>query len=126
MLLPWHADEILQPPLHEVHAHHPRHPIRSLEILLNDAQDGRWQYRRHPAITRPLDAVGLRSPEGIPFLAPEIVLLYKARNPRARDLADFQAVLPGMQPEQREWLRNALKTAHPRSPWLAALNGATS
>ena len=58
---------------------------------------------------------------GIPVLAPEIVLLYKAKAPRPKDETDFRNALAAMSPNARRWLRRALETAHPGHPWVAAL-----
>src|SRR3989304_4624999 len=53
-----------------------------LEILLNEGEGPRWRFRRDPRITRPLALAGMRTADGVPFLAPEIVLPYKAKEPR--------------------------------------------
>ena len=47
--------------------------------------------------------------DGIPFLAPEIVLLYKSKAPRPTDEADVRMALPALTTEQREWLRLAIE-----------------
>jgi hypothetical protein len=57
----------------------------------------------------------------IPYLAPEIQLLYKAKGRRPKDEADFMHTLPALDRERRQWLRNALTMAHPRHPWLDLL-----
>jgi hypothetical protein len=44
---------------------------------------------RRDAHERPLSNVIRRSPDGLPYLPPEIQLLYKAKHPRERDHADF-------------------------------------
>jgi len=62
--------------------------------MLDESEDDRWVFRRHPAIQRPLSLAVRRDSNGIPFLAPEIQLLYKARPVRAEDQADFDRVAP--------------------------------
>jgi hypothetical protein len=52
-----------------------------------------WTFRRNLAIVRPLEAVGRRTADGVPYLKPSIQLLLKAKNPRPKDIADFTAVL---------------------------------
>jgi hypothetical protein len=49
----------------------------ALEWLLEEAQGEQWMFRGQREITRPLTEVVRRS-EGMPYLAPEIQLLYKA------------------------------------------------
>jgi len=49
------------------------------------------------------------------------VLLFKATGRRARDQADFDALLPRLADRQRAWLREALGIAHPGHRWLRDL-----
>lgn len=93
----------------------------AVEFLFAHTIGDEWVYRRHPAIRRPLRTVGLRSPEGIPFLSPEIQLLYKAKEPRSKDAADFAGVFPLLTQWQRRWLADALDVAHPGHPWRRVL-----
>jgi hypothetical protein len=67
---------------------------RRLELLLADSDnDNNWVCRRNPAIVQPLNAIGRHTPDGVPYLAPAIQLLYKAKNLRPKDVVDFNAVL---------------------------------
>jgi hypothetical protein len=80
-----------------------------------------WVFRRDPRIRRPLaDAIEIDF-RGIPYLAPEIVLLFKARARRAKDEADFALTLPSLTAERGEWLRQALLTAQPGHEWISRL-----
>lgn len=120
---PWKEGEWLYWPHHEIHAHRAGGEPTRLEILLNDATGGLWRFRRHLDVVRPLDRLGIPTPSGIPVLAPEIVLLYKSKTPTAKDERDFEAALPGLDREAREWLRIALETCHPGHPWAARVWG---
>jgi hypothetical protein len=80
-----------------------------------------WVYRRHPALRRPLASVWWTDGDGVPVIAPEVQLLFKARSPRARDLADAEVVVPLLDGPARTWLRQAVATAHPDTPWLPLL-----
>jgi hypothetical protein len=66
----------------------------TFELMLDESEDGHWVFRRDRAIQRPLALDIRRNPNGIPFLAPEIQLLYKARPVRVQDQADFDHVAP--------------------------------
>ena len=116
---PWSADERLSLPIHELHALGP--DGGELEILLNEHKNDQWQFRRHFSITRPLGAVGGRSAQGVPFLRPEIVLLYKSKQARPEDETDFANARPHLDQESRTWLRKALEQHLPGHPWLDAL-----
>ncbi len=89
--------------------------------MVDDTRDEQWLFRRTPAIARPITALGGVTPEGIPYLAPEIQLLYKAKGLRAKDETDFTHALPALSGERRQWLRTALLTVHPDHPWLKRL-----
>lgn len=97
----------------------------AMELML-DASDGdRWVFRRQPDIQRPLSSVIRRSHEGIPYLAPEIQLLYKARSRRAKDQADFDHIAPRMDSDARAWLRHTLRRTDPEHEWLPSLGAPT-
>lgn len=116
----WAAAEVLEPPVHEIHA--TWRDGYQLEFLLNEKDDAtnEWVFRRDSRIRRSLDAAFLTRRE-VPCLAPEIVLLYKAKSPSARDDADFQTVLPHLTQEQRGWLGEALDVTIPRHRWASIL-----
>jgi GrpB-like predicted nucleotidyltransferase (UPF0157 family) len=120
-LEPWPLDVRLEPPRHQVHA------LRDgahIDILLTDL-DGAWHYRREPTIIRDLSRIGLRSPEGISYLAPELVLLFKSINTSGRerynDQRDFAGTYLCLEPERQAWLRWALTAVDPSHPWIARL-----
>ena len=116
----WGDHEELSPPLHEVHANWP--DGFRLEFLLNDHDRARrnWLFRRDHRVCRPLAAT-FASWEGVPYLAPEIVLLYKAKAPRAHDDADLAATLPHLGGSQRRWLHEALSLTLPGHRWAVAV-----
>jgi hypothetical protein len=53
------------------------------------------------------------SPDGVPYLVPEIMLLFKARHDRPKDQADFAGALPSLNRTCRTWLAAALARVHP-------------
>jgi len=118
---PWMPDERLALPTHEIHATWPGG--ESMEFLLNDVapETNAWVFRRAPAVRRPLDLV-IRTAEGVPYLSPEIVLLYKAKRPQPKDDADLAAALPHIDVEPRSWLASAIETAHGDHRWLTTIN----
>ena|SRR5215472_8077711 len=80
-----------------------------------------WVYRRDPRVTLAWDLLSVESRLGVTVLSPEVVLLFKATGRRARDQADFDALLPRLADRQRAWLREALGIAHPGHRWLRDL-----
>ena len=113
----WRDGEVLEPPLHEVHATWP--DGYRLEFLLNDHDRERrhWLFRRDHRVSRPLVETFMRL-DGVPYLAPEIVLLYKSKAPRAEDDADLAATLPHLGAVRRRWLREALSMTAPGHRWV--------
>lgn len=90
-LRPWSAGEILPPGVHDIWCRPgPDAPWR-VQLMLDEARDGHWVSRRDPRVRRPLDTLGATTPEGVPFLAPEVQLHYKAKARRPKDEEDFTA-----------------------------------
>lgn len=112
------------PPGLEVHSLWGRpagQPQWMLELMLDESEGASWVFRRERSIRRPVQLVTARTAEGIPYLAAEIQLLYKAKGVRAKDEADFRRVAPRLDSHAREWLREALTRLDARHEWLAAL-----
>ncbi len=80
-----------------------------------------WICRRDGSIRLPYGEIVHHTRDGIPYLAPELVLLFKAKHVRPKDQADFDATLPHLSPEQRASLARLLDRVHPGHPWLAGL-----
>jgi hypothetical protein len=78
-----------------------------------------WVCRRDLSIRRPLASMIERDPTGIPYLAPEIVLLFKAKHAaRDKDAADFARALPLLNVRRRQWLADALRVVQPGHDWI--------
>lgn len=93
----------------------------ALELMLDEAAHGNWIYRRHRQIQCPLDVAIRRSAQGMPYLAPEIQLLYKSHRMRGEDQADFEHIAPKLDQRSRSWLRDCLQMIDPAHPWLPIL-----
>lgn len=119
---PWETDTWLEPPDFQIGARRLDSELAVLDVFLNDVSGGQLHFRRDPAITLPIEWMGGRSAvDGIPYVAPEMLLLYKAKYHRPKDELDFDAAAPHLTPAQRSWLREALLADRPADPWLAAL-----
>lgn len=124
-LLPWATGQFLELPVHTIWCDNPAYNPSFVEILLNEASPTHFLFRRDPSITRELDQAFIRSARGLPILAPEIALLYKANAAtQANNLADARHVLPAFDCERRTWLRSALVQIDPGHPWLPELQHA--
>lgn len=93
----------------------------SVELMPNEWRGDCWVYRRDPGIERPLDEIVRHDPRGIPYLVPEVQLLFKSKRLRAKDTRDLEAVLPRLGAAPRAWLEHALQRVDPTHPWLSRL-----
>jgi hypothetical protein len=93
----------------------------TIELLLDEADGETWVYRREPRVRRPMSTVVRRSSDGLPYLAPEIQLLYKSKGPRERDNLDFAQICPLLAADARRWLQHALELTAPDHTWIAVL-----
>ncbi len=119
----WEQGEYLNLPIHNVWCSHPNFPPNYLEILFSEAHNNIYKFRRNPQIQLPLDRAFIPSASNIPILAPEIVLLFKAKtsdtNPSYQH--DFEVILPLLTTIQREWLRQAIQDTYGNHHWLNML-----
>jgi hypothetical protein len=119
---PWREGEYIELPVHEIWCRNPDHDPDLLEVLLNEADETRFLFRREPSITLDLPRTFVTSESGLPILAPEIVLLYKAK-PVGHEVnnADFRTCLGRLDAGRRAWLESALQRMYPEHPWLDQL-----
>jgi RimJ/RimL family protein N-acetyltransferase len=112
--------------LDETHQSWVREPETGLwrfDVFREPSDGDTWLCRRDESIRLPYERVIAHTEDGIPYGRPEIVLLFKARHAhRDRDQADFEAVVPRLDPEQRRWLAGSLERVHPGHPWLESLS----
>ncbi|MFN8492396.1 MAG: GrpB family protein [Caldilineaceae bacterium] len=112
----------LELPRFQAHAHRKDDFI---DFLLTDITNSVWHYRREPSIVQTIERSTLVTQGGIPFLAPELVLLFKSKNTsgqaRDKDQIDFAEVNAHLEPVRRAWLRWALLATNPTHPWLEQL-----
>lgn len=124
-LEPWPRHMRLELPRHQAHAHRAG---AFIDLLFTDMTNGVWRYRRDPSIVQTLERITRQTADGLPFLAPEAVLLFKSKNTsnldRSKDQLDFERVYPYLDTTQRAWLRWALLATAPQHPWLDRLSNA--
>ena len=118
-LSPWEEGRCIELPMHVVWCKNPRHDPDFLEVLFNETDGARFLFRPDQSVTLDLDRALLRSPSGLPILAPEVALLYKARHEEIEEnSADFHTAVPHLDAPRRAWLRDALTQIRLGHPWL--------
>jgi Aminoglycoside-2''-adenylyltransferase len=92
-----------------------------LDVFREPHDGDTWICRREETIRFPYSDIINHSSDGIPYLVPELVLLFKAKNARLKDQTDFNEIVPHLTPAQRETLAVLLARVHPGHKWLADL-----
>ncbi len=92
-----------------------------LDVFREPHDGDTWICRHDETIRLPYRDIIHRTHDGIPYLVPELVLLFKARHARPKDRADFAVTVPRLSRAQRETLAGLLAHAHPGHAWLADL-----
>jgi hypothetical protein len=120
-LRPWAQGEVLPLGIHDIWCRPgPDAPWR-IQIMLDEARGQDWMSRRDSRVRRPIRTLGMTSAAGIPYLAPEVQLYYKAKTPRRKDEEDLNAVLPKLTDQQRRWLVDAITQTYGPHPWTERL-----
>lgn len=91
-----------------------------MQLMLNEHDRHHGLFRRDPAVSRDMPTLTFLR-DGIPYLVPEIQLLFKSKAPRPRDELDFEAAEPLLDENQRRWLGDAIANDAPQHPWLLRL-----
>ena len=120
-LSPWQAGYELPPAVHDVWCRRDKTAPWSLQLMLDKAEGDEWFFRRDDRVHRPLGSL-IRRVDGIPYLAVEVQLLHKARDhDLAKNAADFRSCVPRLRADEKLWLTDALKVAHPGHVWITSL-----
>ena len=120
-LRPWEENEYLPFGIHDIWGHQLGAQAWQLQIMLNEVEGSEWFSRHDPHVR------GLRSDlfvpyQSIPCVRVEVQLLYKARHILPKDEQDFQACLPLLSTEAKQWLRDSIRILYPDgNPWLKFL-----
>jgi hypothetical protein len=92
-----------------------------LDVFREPHDGDTWICRHDSTVRLPYREIIRHTTDGIPYLAPELVLLFKAKQPRAKDQTDFDGTLPHLSPGQRSNLAALLTRVHPGHQWIARL-----
>ena len=120
-LADWRPGERLELPVHQINLYRRGETELAFQVMLAESNDGEWIFRRNPDVRMPISRMGFYPLWGLPYLAPEIVLLFKAKHLETRDRIDFSNALPALSADARRWLRDAIEKTHPGHEWLNAL-----
>jgi len=118
----WPLDSPAFGVMHQTWVSEPGTGVYRLDIFREPQRDGAWVYRRDQAIRLPYEQVIRRTADGIPYLAPEIALLFKAKHSaEPKNQRDFAVTRPLLDDAAAGWLRQALARVHPGHAWISAV-----
>jgi len=117
----WPIDDPAFDVLHQTWVSEPATGVYRLDIFREPHDGDTWICRRDETIRLPYDQIIRRTGAGIPYLVPEIVLLFKAKHCRPKDEADLRGTLPLLETAASDWLGWALRRVHPGHPWIELL-----
>ena len=120
-IVEWPAGERLELPVHQINAYRTGESEPAFQVMLAESRGSDWIFRRNPDVSMPISKMGFHPLWGLPYLAPEIVLLFKAKHLEARDRVDFDHAIPALSVDARRWLRDAIEKTHPGHEWLKVL-----
>ncbi|MCX8995665.1 amino acid transporter [Rhizobiaceae bacterium BDR2-2] len=92
-----------------------------VDMMVDRGTHDHWVYKRDPALRMPRTTAIRTTEYGIPYLAPSIVLLFKAKHAREKDHHDFHIALPRLKRQERADLRRWLEMLHPGHAWIELL-----
>jgi hypothetical protein len=90
-----------------------------LDVMREPHDGDTWICRRDGTIRFPYRVIVQRTRDGIPYLTPELVLLFKAKHVRPKDRGDFDGTLPLLTGHHCDTLASLLARVHPGHPWIA-------
>ncbi len=73
-----------------------------LDVTIGEGDEETWMYRRDPSVRVPWPDAVLHTSDGIPYLAPELQLLFKSKAPRPKDDVDAREVIPAARRSAKE------------------------
>jgi hypothetical protein len=118
----WEDGEWLELPRNTIWWKHPSYQPDFVETLFDCVDGTRYVFRPDRCITRPIEKAFLVSRDGIPYLAPEIALLYKSRHAdHEHNTDDFRRSIPHLSLEQSTWLEAGIRKTMPDHFWLEAI-----
>jgi Aminoglycoside-2''-adenylyltransferase len=120
--LAWPLDSPAFDVMHQTWVREPGGGAYRLDVFREPQRDGAWACRRDETIMLPYEKIIRRTESGIPYLAPQIGLLFKAKwAAEPKNQADLETALPLLDGDCVVWLRWALRRVHPGHRWIGVL-----
>lgn len=115
----WEANEYLNVGINNVWCRKKQTSLWCFQIMFMDIEGEHWVFRRDKRVKGLIADIGKITSDDIPYLRPEIQLLFKATGPlREKDIFDFKQVITHLDKNAISWLRYNLSLVSPGHQWL--------
>jgi len=91
-----------------------------LDVIIGEGDEEFWIYRRDSSIRCDWAEAVLLTHDGLPYLAPELQLLFKSKDHREKDDIDARTVIPELEDKRRGRLAELLAKEHPWQELIAS------
>jgi len=91
------------------------------DMMIEPGMPETWAYKRDTRISALRSEMVARTADGIPYLRPVAILLFKAKYCRTKDEVDFDNAVQRLTAPERVWLRDCLDLLHPGHAWSERL-----
>jgi hypothetical protein len=119
----WPLDSPAFDVMHQTWVSEPGTGVYRLDIFREPQRDGVWVCSRDETMRLPYEQIIRRTRDGIPYLVPQIALLFKAKHSaEPKNQRDFAETLPLLDDAAAGWLRQALARVHPGHAWISAMD----
>lgn len=92
-----------------------------IDMMVDRGPPDLWLYKRDPSLSMPRAEAIRSTAGGIRYLAPHLVLLFKAKHTREKDEQDFRNALDHLSAPEKSQLFQLLEIFHPGHVWIQAL-----
>ncbi|MGA0228525.1 MAG: nucleotidyltransferase domain-containing protein [Paracoccaceae bacterium] len=92
-----------------------------VDLMIDPGTEAEWVFKRNPDIRLPRSDAISTTPDGIPFLRPAPILLFKAKHCRPKDQFDFETALPHLSQSEKQWLMGSIEKEYPQCDWITEI-----
>ena len=122
----WNEGEEIDKSFHALWARKKGSETWTIEFLLDESFENDWIFRKNDEIRLPLNQIGYLTKNRIPYIRPEITLLFKSAQSYTnieKNNIDFETVLKKMTKSEKSLLLKWIKIYNPNCDWLAKFQG---
>ncbi|GAA3436889.1 hypothetical protein [Kutzneria kofuensis] len=115
------ADKAVLAATHQTWLRDPQTENYLLDVFREPHDGDTWICRHDETIRLPYNDIIRHTDDGVPYLTPELVLLFKAKHARPKDQTDFDGTVPQLTKAQRTTLAELIAHIYPEHRWLEDL-----